>query len=45
VVARKNARIPDVYNQLTLSFKDYNLHFRAYDEGVAYRWEVTEKAR
>ncbi|MBW6534372.1 MAG: glycoside hydrolase family 97 protein [Mariniphaga sp.] len=43
VVARKNARIPDVYNQLTLSFKDYNLHFRAYDEGVAYRWEVTAK--
>jgi alpha-glucosidase len=43
VVARKNARIPDVYNQLTLSFKDYNLHFRAYDEGVAYRWEVTSK--
>lgn len=43
VVARKNARIPDVYNQLTLSFKDYNLHFRAYDEGVAYRWEVTKK--
>ena len=43
VVARKNARIPDVYNQLTLSFKDYSLHFRAYDEGVAYRWEVTKK--
>lgn len=45
VVARKNARIPDVYNQLTLSFKDYNLHFRAYDEGVAYRWEVTKKGQ
>ncbi|MFW6289323.1 MAG: glycoside hydrolase family 97 protein [Mariniphaga sp.] len=43
VVARKNERIPDVYNQLTLSFKGYNLHFRAYDEGVAYRWEVTRK--
>ncbi len=43
VVARKNKRIPDVYNQLTLSFKDYNLHFRAYDEGVAYRWEVVRK--
>lgn len=45
VVARKNARIRDVYNQLTLSFKDYNLHFRAYDEGVAYRWEVTKKGQ
>ncbi len=43
VIARKNARIPDVYNQLTLSFKDYNLYFRAYDEGVAYCWEVTAK--
>ncbi len=42
VVARKNAKIQDNYNQLTLSFKDYNLHFRAYDEGVAYRWEVTK---
>jgi alpha-glucosidase len=42
VVARKNARIPDMYNQLTLSFKDYNLQFRVYDEGVAYRWEVTK---
>lgn len=43
VVARKNKRIPDKYNQLTLNFRDYNLHFRAYDEGVAYRWEVTRK--
>ena len=41
VVARKNNRIPDVYNQLILSSKGFNLHFRAYDEGVAYRWEVT----
>jgi alpha-glucosidase len=43
VVARKNKVVPDVYNQLTLSFQDYNLHFRAYDEGVAYRWEITRK--
>ena len=41
VVARKNKVIPDIYNQLTLSFQNYNLHFRAYDEGVAYRWEIT----
>ncbi len=45
VVARKNERIPDVYNQLTLSFKDYNLHFRAYDDGVAWRWEVLRKGQ
>lgn len=43
VVARKNERIQDNYNQLTLSFTNYNLHFRAYDEGVAYCWEVTGK--
>jgi alpha-glucosidase len=43
VVARKNKVIADVYNQLTLSFQNYNLHFRAYDEGVAYRWEITRK--
>lgn len=41
-VQRKYAEIPDVYNQLTLTFKGYKLHFRAYDEGAAYRWEVTD---
>jgi alpha-glucosidase len=43
VVARKNSRIADKYNHLTLSFNNYNLHFRAYNDGVAYRWEVTKK--
>lgn len=38
VVQRKNAIISDVYNQLTLTFKDHALEFKAYDEGVAYRW-------
>ena len=38
VVQRKNDVISDVYNQLTLTFKDYSLEFKAYDEGVAYRW-------
>lgn len=42
VVACKFAQIEDTYNQMTLSFKGYNLIFRAYDEGVAYRWEVTK---
>jgi len=41
-VQRKYAEIPDAYNQLTLNFRGYNLLFRVYDEGVAYRWEVTE---
>ncbi|NCB07380.1 MAG: glycoside hydrolase family 97 protein, partial [Bacteroidia bacterium] len=44
VVQRKYSKIADVYQLLTLSFKNYSLHFRAYDEGVAYRWEVTAKA-
>ena len=43
VLPRKYAEIDDKYNQLTLSFKGYNLQFRAYDEGVAYRWEVDKK--
>ncbi|MCE4564765.1 glycoside hydrolase family 97 protein [Maribellus sp. CM-23] len=38
VVQRKYAQIKDDYNQLTLSFKYYSLEFRAYDEGMAYRW-------
>jgi len=42
IVQRKYAEIPDAYNQLTLNFRGYNLLFRVYDEGVAYRWEVTE---
>jgi len=38
VIFRKNEVISDVYNQLTLSFKDHSLEFKAYDEGIAYRW-------
>lgn len=43
VVKRKYAKIQDHYNLLTLSFKNYSLEFRAYDEGVAYRWGVEKK--
>lgn len=42
VVQRKYATIKDEYKQLTLAFKGYALQFRAYDEGIAYRW-VSEK--
>ena len=42
VVQRKYAKIENDYNQLTLSFKGYQLQFRAFDEGAAYRW-VSEK--
>ena len=38
VVRRKNEIIKDEYNLLSLSFKDHSLEFRAYDEGIAWRW-------
>ena len=39
VVAEKRKIIPDVYNELTINFKDdYGLKLRAYDDGVAYRF-------
>lgn len=41
VVQQKSARIFDQYNQLKIDFEgDYSLYFRAYDDGIAYRWEV-----
>jgi alpha-glucosidase len=39
VVARKNSRIPDVYNSLTLRFRGgASVEFRVYDDGFAYRF-------
>lgn len=43
VVKRKYAKIENDYNQLTLSFKEYAVQFRAYDEGAAYRWISAKK--
>lgn len=41
VVKQKSAIIADEYNQLKIDFEgNYSLYFRAYDDGVAYRWEV-----
>jgi alpha-glucosidase len=41
VVRQKAASIRESYNELRLHFeRDYSLVFRAYDEGVAYRWET-----
>ena len=38
----KRASVADVYNQLTIDCKgDYSIEFRAYDEGVAYRFVAT----
>lgn len=37
-VVYKKAIIKDKYNELRLEFKEFDLIFRAYDEGVAYRF-------
>ena len=34
----KKAEIEDKYNEMTLKFKAFSMIFRAYDEGVAYRF-------
>src|SRR5829696_4491243 len=41
VVRQKSARLRDAYNELRLEMDgDYAVVFRAYDEGVAYRFET-----
>ena len=40
----KRKNIPDHYNELTLRFRDqYSLVFRAYDDGIAYRFVTAMK--
>ncbi|NSW93993.1 MAG: glycoside hydrolase family 97 catalytic domain-containing protein, partial [Bacteroidales bacterium] len=40
-VREKRAVIPDIYNEMIISFTDNTeLHFRAYNDGVAYRFAV-----
>ena len=34
----KKSRVRDRFNEMTLSFKTFDLIFRAYDDGVAYRF-------
>lgn len=42
VVARKEQTIPDEYNRLRITFrKNFTVTFRAYDDGVAYRFATT----
>lgn len=42
----KRARVRDNFNELTLRFRNnYNIVFRAYDDGAAYRFEYTVKRR
>src|SRR5690625_6386051 len=40
-VTLKHARLREAYNELTLRFGDYAVTFRAYDEGVGYRFETS----
>ena len=41
VVSFKKSEIPDIYNFITVTFKSgWSLTFRAYDDGLAYRFET-----
>ena len=42
-VAYKKAQVPEKYNEMTLKFKAFSLIFRAYDDGVAYRFVSASK--
>lgn len=43
-VPEKRIAIPDRYNELTLDFiNGFSLHFRAYDDGLAYRFQLRRK--
>lgn len=39
----KKSHVRENYNELTLSFKTFKLVFRAYDEGIAYRFQSLKK--
>ncbi len=39
----KRKQIKDNYNELTLKFKDHSILFRAYDDGIAYRFASASK--
>ena len=44
VVAQKSSSIEEKYNELIIRFsQQFNVHFRAYNDGVAYRFETTGK--
>lgn len=43
VIPLKFSTVTNQYNQLTLTFKNYSVEFRAYDDGVAYRFVTSRK--
>ena len=42
-VMYKKDEVKDVFNELTLKFKEFSLVFRAYDDGMAYRFVSRSK--
>lgn len=42
-VAYKKAKVEDNYQQLTLRYKQFSVEFRAYNDGVAYRFVSASK--
>lgn len=43
IVPLKYATVSNRYNQLSLTFKGFSVEFRAYDDGVAYRFITSRK--
>ena len=43
IVPLKYSKVNNRYNQLLLTFKDYSVEFRAFDDGVAYRFITSQK--
>lgn len=43
VMPLKFSTVTNQYNQLALTFKNYSVEFRAYDDGVAYRFVTSRK--
>ena len=43
IVPLKYSKVNNRYNQLLLTFKDYSVEFRAFDDGVAYRFVTSQK--
>lgn len=42
-IAYKKAKVKDNFGELTIKFKEFNIIFRAYDKGVAYRFTTNTK--
>ena len=43
IIKQKTSAIIDHYNELTLAFKNYKIVFRAYNNGIAYRFQTGYK--